>query len=341
MRNYKILVLTDHLSHSKENSVYDLCNALYEHPSVGQVHLASRSHPDNRSFFYERELTPIAVWIMTGPISYEKGTRRLLETKVFRDPRDYDVVWLRLPRPIPEGYFAFLEHHLDPGAVINRPLGIAETGSKAFLLNFPDLCPPMRIVRSTEEVMQFLSEHPIVLKPLENFGGRGILKIEGGRIFEGQQEGSLEQYLPVMAEQMNQGGYLAMKYLKNVNQGDKRIVVVNGKIVGAALRIPPQGAWLCNAAQGGQALAATADSKEQQIVKQLNEVLLPKGIAMYGIDTLVNDAGYRTLSEINTLSIGGVKQMAELSKRPLVRRTAYLLMEYITERVGKRVSAAG
>ncbi len=340
MRKFKILVLTDHLTHNKENSVYDLCNALYEHPQVGQVHLASRSHPANRPFFFNEELSPLAVWIMKGHISYESGLQEFMNTRTFRAPRDYDLIWLRLPRPIPEGFFAFLERQLDPSSIINRPLGIAETGSKAFLLNFPELCPPMHIVRSTEEIIRLKGEYPIVLKPLESYGGRGILRIEEDRIYEGASESTFEQYLPTIDQQLSAGGYLAMKYLKNVDQGDKRIIVANGQIVGAVLRIPPRGAWLCNAAQGGKAQAATADYHEQKIIRRLNEVLLPKGIAMYGIDTLVDDDGRRTLSEINTLSIGGVKQLAQLSRQPLVSRTAKLLMDYVTEHLHRSLPAA-
>ena len=117
--------------------------------------------------------------------------------------------------------------------------------------------------------------------------------------------------------------------MKNVGQGDKRIVVINGEIVGSALRLPPKGGWICNSSQGGNAHYAKADEREQWIVEQLNQALLPRGIAMYGVDTLVDDDGQRILSEVNTLSIGGVKQMAALSGKPLVKKSADLLVEYI------------
>ena len=65
------------------------------------------------------------------------------------------------------------------------------------------------------------------------------------------------------------------------------------------------------------------------MARQLAEILLPKGIAMFGMDTLVEDDGQRILSEVNTLSIGGIKPLEELSGEPLVKRTTDLLTQYM------------
>ena len=72
------------------------------------------------------------------------------------------------------------------------------------------------------------------------------------------------------------------------------------------------------------------------MVERLNEVLLSRGIIMYGADTLLGDDGHRILSEVNTLSIGGIKPMADLTGLPLVERAADLLMDYILGNVGRR-----
>jgi glutathione synthase len=120
-----------------------------------------------------------------------------------------------------------------------------------------------------------------------------------------------------------------MKYLPNVSFGDKRTVVVNKKILGSALRMPPENSWICNVAQGGHAVMSSPDSDELAIEQELTPLLYEKGIVMYGYDTLLNDNGRRVLSEINTLSIGGLGPMAEMSGKPMLQDTAKLLWDYL------------
>ena len=119
-----------------------------------------------------------------------------------------------------------------------------------------------------------------------------------------------------------------VKYLKNVTQGDKRIIVVNGKIMGASLRLPPEGSWICNASMGGSSYAAEVDKDEENIISVINPVLSKMGIVMYGIDTLVNDERRRVLSEINTTSIGGLPQIAGFRKKPVVEEAIDLIWKY-------------
>jgi len=340
MKGYNILVLTDHLTHSRNNSVYAICAALQAHPGVRRIHLASRGNEANRDFFYQHTSTELEVWSMGEGATYEQGLTALVQHTIRVDVRYYDIVWLRLPRPIPDGFFPFLTGQVGEDCIINRPSGIVETGNKAFLTNFPDLTPPLRHCTTVEDIWAFHEQFPIVLKPVESYGGRGIVKLQRGVVYEGGKVLSYADYLPVLEQQLQQGGYLAMKFLKNVDLGDKRIVVVNGQILGAVLRLPPEGSWICNAALGGSAVPSRPDAGEGRIVERLNEALLPRGIAMYGIDTLVDDDGRRVLSEVNTLSIGGVKPMAELTGLPLVERCAELLVEYV-EGMLARPAASG
>lgn len=97
---------------------------------------------------------------------------------------------------------------------------------------------------------------------------------------------------------------LAMKYLKKVCQGDKRIIVANGRVVGATLKTPKEGSWLCSLARGGSSSFAKPDELEIRIAETISPVLTDKGIVFFGFDTLVDDDGHRVLSEINTLNVG-------------------------------------
>jgi glutathione synthase len=339
-RKLRLLVLTDHLSHNSENSLYALCTALIAHPDIAAVHVASRGHIANAAFFAHGQSTLLQAWPLRGAMRYEDGARRFVQRTVLVDARDYDWIWLRLPRPIPPAFFAFLREAIGEAHIFNRPSGIEETSTKQFLTHFQEYCPPIRLCQSVEDIRQFQEQFPIVLKPVQNYGGRGIVKVSKGYVYENRRRLSFHRYLPVLEKQLNEeGGYLAMEYLRNVRKGDKRIIVVGSEIIGAVLRLPPKGSWLCNAAQGGQAAATSVDEREWLIAQKLIEALAPRGILMFGIDTLVSNQGLRILSEVNTLSVGGLKPLQELSGKPVVQRTADLIAEFM--RQGESVGSPG
>jgi glutathione synthase len=134
-----------------------------------------------------------------------------------------------------------------------------------------------------------------------------------------------------MDESDSKPGHVAMPFLKNVTEGDKRIVVCCRKILGAALRKPKIGSWICNVSQGGKSSLAEPDSDEVAIIRHLTPVLEKLGIVFYGIDTLVNDDSKRVLSEINTLSTGGLMKIEEYSGKPVSAMAADLLLDYIND----------
>src|SRR5690606_35071471 len=110
--------------------------------------------------------------------------------------------------------------------------------------------------------------------------------------------------------------------------GDKRIVVVNGRIVGASLRKPAEGSWLCNVSLGGSSEASHPDEREKTIAARVHDALAPLGIGIFGMDTLVDDQGQRVLSEINTLSVGGVGPMERQHSLPISDYVADELIKY-------------
>ena len=212
--------------------------------------------------------------------------------------------------------------------IVNRPSGIIRTSSKAFLLEVAEVCPPIRLVRSVEEVLAYAQEFPLVLKPLREYGGKGVIKIKGQDLDDGNQIYDAQKYLQQLRPVLESEGMLAMKFLKNVSQGDKRIIVVGGEIMACSLRLPAADSWLCNVAQGGTAVAATAEPEERELVATIHPKLAAAGVLIYGVDTLVNDDGQRVLSEINTLSIGGFPQAEQQQGRPIIQPTIDKIFQY-------------
>lgn len=329
--SFRALILTDHLAHSADNSIYRLARALALHPDNERVHVASRGIEENRPFFYQMEAQPLRVTEVDEHFAFSATGNAFEDSPLQVAAEEYDWIWLRLPRPIPDGFFDFLLRALPGKTIVNHPAGIALTSNKRFLLEFPDWCPEMRLITRVEDILSIPPTDSFVLKPLENYGGKGVIRLQKGWISMGTRQVMLKNYLPQLEAELSKGGYLAMRYLKKVKRGDKRVVVVNGQIIGAALRIPPKGSWLANAAQGGSAQWAEADEREQAMAAALSERLLPLGIAFFGMDTLTDDLNQRVLSEINTLSIGGIQQMADLSGHPLVEKAIEELMKYINK----------
>jgi glutathione synthase len=305
------LVLTDHRGHSDQNSLYALVTTLVADPRCAYVDVASRGVVANRQFF-QGDGAQVEGFRVKEDLRYAVDGGQFVQTTVPLDVGGYDVVWLRLPHPVPDSFFNALRA-TTPGLIVNDPEGIRATSTKEFLLRFPKWTPPSRLVRTAEEVTDFAHCHPIVLKPLRAYGGKGILRIDR----------------PEEAEKLTlDEPYLAMKFLKNVSQGDKRILVVNGRILAASLRLPPPGEWLCNVAQGGTSVPAEVTVHERKMIAAIAPELLRRGICFAGIDTLTDDDGRRVVSEINTLSIGGFPQAAAQTGRPIVQQAIDELFNY-------------
>lgn len=329
---YRCLVITDHKAHRAFNPVYDLLPVLKDHARCADIDILSRGHAENRSFF--TDLQPASLWVrpVDEYFAYSAAGTWFDQPLQARQLSSYDFILMRLARPVSSAFLHFLASQTEGQTVINHPLGIELTSSKAFLVQFPDICPPLQLCHSVAEIQRFAREFPIVLKPLREFGGKGLVRIHGDVLETGDETWDTDTFLHQHRQYIETEGYLAMKFLKNVHQGDKRIIVVDGQIQAAALRLPPPDSWLCNVAQGGQAVASAPDEREQEIIDRLREPMREAGIFMFGADTLVDDDGRRVLSEVNTLSIGGFVDTEALTGIPIISQTINLLMDYVARK---------
>jgi glutathione synthase len=308
MGDFRILFITDHTKHSINNSFYWLVSKLIFEKGVLSIDLISKGVKANKNFFAGQKDAEFFVSPVQSLIEYSEEAGCFLNGLKRGNTRDYNVVVLRLPPPISTFFFQSLKLLFINAVFVNDPEGIMETYRKDFLLNFKSICPPMQLIHSAAQVKQLTDKSALVLKPIEGYGGKGIIRIMNGIVSEGDQNKSLDMFLNTFQERP----MLAVNYLKNVNQGDKRILVVNGKIIGASLRMPKNGSWICNASMGGSSNACIVEEEEYEIVNSISPVLLEKGIVIYGLDTLVDDNGKRILSELNTASVGGFLQISEM-----------------------------
>lgn len=322
---YDILILTDHSGHTSENSTYALASALAADPHINTVDIASRGLPDNTRFFKGDMEAIISVIPAIPRLTYKRALLLFESATTDAELTDYDFILLRLPPTVPVKLFRALIHTIPEDHIINEPSGIIRTASKSFLLELQDLCPPIQLVKKQSEVMALVKKSPIVLKPLYGYAGQDIVKVTNLHVENGHgQRTNHPTYFRNWSPP-----YLAMQFLPRVLDGDKRTIVVNGEIMGSAIRTPAPGSWMCNVAQGGSSIHAMADENERHIAQRLIQELGKYGIVMFGFDTLINNDGHRVLTELNTMSIGGLKQIRDKNNKPIMKKVVHQLVRHM------------
>jgi len=327
MKKLKILLLTDHTSHIKIDSFYDLVNELYKRDIFDEIAIASRGLKDNKPFFENCATNNLIAQQIDKPIHFGHNWKI---GNIHIDFTHYNVIFLRIDQPIETSFLQNLKNRNKDIVFINDPIGMIKTNSKDFLLNFSKFTPNILLVDSFQKIKQLSLEKEIVIKPLRAYGGKGISKINHNSCFIENNEVSLKTF----EEHINQllffdNKVLVMDYLKNVNQGDKRILIVNGEILGTLLRIPISSSWICNLSQGAKMARSEPTNDELKIIEEINPILLKEGIVFYGIDTLVNNNGKRVLSEINTANVGGLSAIENLYDKPATSIFVDKIIQYL------------
>ena len=212
--------------------------------------------------------------------------------------RDLDVVWMRQDPPFDLSYITathLLERIQGETLVANDPASVRNAPEKLFVLDYARFMPPTMITRSLGATRKFLTEHgEIVIKPLHGNGGKAVFRI--GR------DGSNLAALVEMFQAAWVEPFMVQKFLPEVAEGDKRIVLVDGEVAGAINRKPGAGEFRSNLAVGGYAEATTLTAQEVEICAALGPELKRLGLVFVGIDVI----GGRWLTEINVTSPTGI-----------------------------------
>ena len=323
---YRILVLTDHTGHTDKNSLYAFCKAIANDALVESVDVGTRGIEANHDFYFKKKKTKLYVTPVTPAFEFHENGEAF-QTVRKSDAVNYDVILVRLPPPISHEFLKKLKHILPEKRIINSPTGIGLTGNKKFLLEVGDLCAPTRLLESKKDLRKMLEEFPIVLKPLNTYGGKGVVRLKDGTASGDNIDMPAEEFIANLDKEFFP--VLGMKYLKNVNLGDKRTIVVNGHIIGSSLRVPGEGSWMCNVAQGGTSRLDAPDKDELAMAKTLTRRLKKLGVIIFGFDTLVNDDGKRVLSELNATSVGGLVHMERDDSQDVLDSIIQFLLDYI------------
>ena len=206
-----------------------------------------------------------------------------------------DAVLMRKDPPFDSEYF-YATHLLghaerDGAKVFNSPAALRDHPEKLAILEFPQFTPPTLVTRDPVAVRHFHDEHrDVILKPLDGMGGMGIFRVGP----DGLNLGSI-------TETLNRGGaqtVMVQRYLPEIVEGDKRILLIDGEAVPFALARIPQGSEIRgNLAAGGKGVARPLSARDREIASALGPLLASRGLLLVGLDVI----GDR-LTEINVTS---------------------------------------
>ena len=241
------------------------------------------------------------LWTMARPVNVQrvKGDHyHAGEPEILDLGRDVDVVLMRQDPPFDLGYITathLLERIQGETLVINDPASVRNAPEKVWVLDYARFMPPTAVTRSVGVARKFLAEHKeIVVKPLHGNGGKAIFKIGA----DGQNLSSLIEVFNTAYREP----HMLQAFLPGVAAGDKRIVLVDGEVVGAVNRIPGEGEIRSNLAVGGKAAKTELTAREEEICAALAPELKRRGLLFVGIDVI----GGEWLTEINVTSPTGI-----------------------------------
>ncbi|WP_158815777.1 glutathione synthase [Methylocapsa sp. S129] len=219
------------------------------------------------------------------------------------DLADVDVVLLRQDPPFDLAYVTtthLLERIHPRTLVVNDPRAVRDAPEKLFVMDFPELMPATLISRDRAAIEDFRNEHrEVVMKPLYGHGGAAVFKIGPGE----PNFGSIFDMFSTTFREP----WVIQKFLPEVAQGDKRIILVDGQALGAVNRVPVGDDIRSNMVRGGAAKPTELTAREQEICARIGPELKRRGLLFVGIDVI---GGH--LTEINVTSPTGLRIIKRL-----------------------------
>jgi len=216
------------------------------------------------------------------------------------DLADMDVVQMRQDPPFDMAYITathMLEKIHPDTLVVNNPREVRNAPEKLFVMEFPEFMPPTLIASDPARIAAFRAEHKdIILKPLYGNGGAGVFHVTPG-------DENMNALLEMFTER-NREPIIAQAYLKDVREGDKRIILIDGAVAGATNRVPQEGEARSNMHVGGQAVRSQLTERERDICAAIGPELKRRGLIFVGIDVI---GGFMT--EINVTSPTGLQEI--------------------------------
>jgi glutathione synthase len=253
-------------------------------------------------FVQQVKLTPVqlqhGLWV-AQPDWYQLGE------PIFRPLEEMNAVFMRTDPPVdvPYLYTTYILDYIDPAKtlVVNSPNGLRTANEKMFALQFAEWMTDTIVSRDKSVIRKFVETHGAgVLKPLGGKGGEGILFLEPG-------DRNFNSLVEVSTGRGNEP-LMIQKFLPAAKDGDKRIILLAGKPIGAVNRIPTGTEFRGNMAVGGRSEKVDITDRESEMCAAIAPKLQAQGLYFVGIDVI---GGY--LTEVNVTSPTGIREIDRLN----------------------------
>ena len=235
----------------------------------------------------------------------EEGNHHSLGASEVIDLATLDVVLMRQDPPFDMSYITatHILEHVHPGTlVVNDPVHVRNAPEKLFVTHFPKVMPPTLITSNMEEIRDFRAKHKdIIVKPLFGNGGAGVFRLR-------PEDENLTALMEMFTEMFREP-VIVQRYLPEVREGDKRIILIDGRAAGAINRVPAKGEVRANMHVGGRPLKTQITPSEMDICSAIGPALQERGLVFVGIDVI----GGKYLTEINVTSPTGIQETNRFS----------------------------
>ena len=216
----------------------------------------------------------------------------------------FDAVWMRKDPPVDRDFLhaTYVLDHAGPRTrVFNRPGALRDANEKLYALHFRDFVPETLVTRQPARIRRWLEQasFPLVVKPIDGHGGRGVFLLHAD-----------DRNVPSILETLSDDGrrwIMAQRYLPEAREGDKRILLVDGRPEGAILRVPTSDENRGNIHVGGRVVATTLTPREQEICAFVGPRCRADGLAFVGLDVIGD-----FLTEFTVTSPTGAREVLAL-----------------------------
>ncbi len=225
-----------------------------------------------------------------------------MEEPIDRPLADLDVILMRKDPPFDNEYvystYILEEAERKGTLIVNRCQSLRDCNEKVFATHFPQCCPPVLVSADMDRLKAFHREHSdVIYKPLDGMGGDAIFRVK-----------SDDPNISVILEMLTSHGrqtIMAQRYIPEIKDGDKRILVINGEAVPYCLaRVPLVGESRGNLAAGGEGRPQPLSDRDRWIVEQVAPTLKQNGLLFVGLDVIGD-----YLTEINVTSPTCVREI--------------------------------
>jgi glutathione synthase len=203
---------------------------------------------------------------------------------------------------------------------MNHPAGLRAANEKLFALTFPTVIPPTLVSQDPNRLKDFLHElgGEMIIKPIDGHGGSGIFYVH-------REDRNLNSLLET-ATREGKEPIIAQRYLPEVRQGDKRLIVLNGAPLGCTLRVPRADEHRGNIHVGGTCIKAEVTTRDREICREVGPRLREEGLYFVGLD-IIGDY----LTEVNVTSPTGVQEINALNNVSLEANVIDLVEQKVEE----------